>query len=168
MPTDDNTNRIAGLEELLRSQAGKAPAPVEQWDPPYCGDIGMRVRADGVWLYQGSPIGRIALVNDLPNAINPVLLARNRDDSPVGQITNLHVHSFHVSPKSPSDDVFLDMAPGTTFHYESESPTNHSTGTYWYHPHRHVGAALQQSYRTPQTIQYVCFVSPTEAIWGWQ
>jgi hypothetical protein len=62
MPTDDNTNRIAGLEELLRSQAGKAPAPVEQWDPPYCGDIGMRVRADGVWLYQGSPIGRIALV----------------------------------------------------------------------------------------------------------
>ena len=62
MPTDDNTNRIAGLEELLRSQAGKAPAPVEQWDPPYCGDIGMRIRSDGVWLYQGSPIGRMPLV----------------------------------------------------------------------------------------------------------
>jgi hypothetical protein len=58
----DNTNRIIGLEALLRSQAGKAPAPVEQWDPPHCGDIGMRIRADGVWLYQGSPIGRAALV----------------------------------------------------------------------------------------------------------
>jgi len=60
MPT--NTNRIVGLEALLQAQAGKGPAPVEQWNPPYCGDIGMRIRADGVWLYQGSPIGRAALV----------------------------------------------------------------------------------------------------------
>jgi hypothetical protein len=62
MPTDAGTNRISGLEALLKAQAGKGPAPVEQWNPPYCGDIGMRVRADGVWLYQGSPIGRMPLV----------------------------------------------------------------------------------------------------------
>ncbi|HZT49389.1 MAG TPA: DUF1285 domain-containing protein, partial [Hyphomicrobiaceae bacterium] len=36
--------------------------PVERWNPPYCGDIGMKIRADGVWLYQGSPIGRMPLV----------------------------------------------------------------------------------------------------------
>ena len=35
---------------------------MEKWDPPYCGDIGMAIRSDGVWLYQGSPIGRMALV----------------------------------------------------------------------------------------------------------
>ena len=57
-----DANRIQGLEALLTSQAGDRPAPVESWDPPYCGDIGMRIRADGQWLYQGSPIGRIALV----------------------------------------------------------------------------------------------------------
>jgi hypothetical protein len=62
MSSETNTNRIAGLEALLKAQAGKASAPVEQWNPPYCGDIGMRIRADGVWLYQGSPIGRVALV----------------------------------------------------------------------------------------------------------
>ena len=62
MPADTNTNRIAGLEALLEGQASKGPAPVEKWDPPYCGDIGMRIRADGVWLYQGSPIGRMPLV----------------------------------------------------------------------------------------------------------
>src|SRR5262245_54066431 len=62
MPSDASTNRIGGLEALLKAQAGKGPAPVEQWDPPYCGDIGMRIRSDGVWLYQGSPIGRMALV----------------------------------------------------------------------------------------------------------
>ena len=62
MPADASTNRIAGLEALLKAQAGKGPAPVEKWNPPYCGDIGMKIRADGVWLYQGSPIGRMPLV----------------------------------------------------------------------------------------------------------
>lgn len=57
-----DATRIQGLEALLRSQDGQKPAPVEQWDPPYCGDIGMAIKADGTWFYQGSPIGRIALV----------------------------------------------------------------------------------------------------------
>lgn len=86
---------------------------------------------------------RVALVNDLPNAVNPVMLSLNRNDAALPQITNLHVHGLHVSPKSPSDDVFLDIAPGTTFHYEYEIPPNHPTGTYWYHPHRHEWVAHQ-------------------------
>ena len=51
---------LSGLEALLKAQ-GRYP-PVDRWNPPYCGDIGMRIRSDGVWLYQGSPIGRLALV----------------------------------------------------------------------------------------------------------
>jgi uncharacterized protein len=62
MPTDATTNRIGGLEALLKARGGKGPAPVEKWNPPYCGDIGMAIRSDGVWLYQGSPIGRAPLV----------------------------------------------------------------------------------------------------------
>ncbi len=62
MTTDAATNRIFGLEALLKAQGGKGPPPVERWNPPYCGDIGMKIRADGVWLYQGSPIGRMPLV----------------------------------------------------------------------------------------------------------
>ena len=57
-----DTTRIHGLEALLKTEAGSGPAPVERWDPPYCGDIGMAIRADGVWTYQGSPIGRMPLV----------------------------------------------------------------------------------------------------------
>ncbi len=41
--------------------AGRAP-PVEKWDPPFCGDIDMRISADGRWHYGGSPIGREPLV----------------------------------------------------------------------------------------------------------
>jgi uncharacterized protein len=62
MAADATTNRISGLEALLKAGGGKGPPPVETWNPPYCGDIGMKIRADGVWLYQGSPIGRMPLV----------------------------------------------------------------------------------------------------------
>lgn len=54
--------RIQGLDELVKAAEGDRLPPVENWDPPYCGDIGMRIRADGTWLYQNSPIGRKALV----------------------------------------------------------------------------------------------------------
>ena len=42
--------------------AGKAPPPVEKWDPPFCGDLDMRIGADGTWFYLKTPIGRTALV----------------------------------------------------------------------------------------------------------
>jgi hypothetical protein len=68
MPDTPETSQPAGaaggglsaLEVLLKGE-GSYP-PVDRWNPPYCGDIGMRIRSDGVWLYQGSPIGRMPLV----------------------------------------------------------------------------------------------------------
>jgi hypothetical protein len=36
--------------------------PVERWNPPFCGDIDMRIAVDGTWFYQKTPIGRHALV----------------------------------------------------------------------------------------------------------
>ena len=36
--------------------------PVHLWDPPFCGDLDMRIVRDGTWFYQGTPIGRPALV----------------------------------------------------------------------------------------------------------
>src|SRR5262245_49088739 len=42
--------------------AAKGPAPVHLWDPPFCGDIDMRIGADGTWYYLKTPIGRPALV----------------------------------------------------------------------------------------------------------
>ncbi|MGE0767817.1 MAG: DUF1285 domain-containing protein [Hyphomicrobiaceae bacterium] len=53
---------LSGLEALLKEQAGDRPPPVERWNPPYCGDIGMAIRRDGMWTYQNSPIGRKPLV----------------------------------------------------------------------------------------------------------
>ena len=49
----------AALGEVARM---KEPPPVERWNPPYCGEIDMRIAADGAWFYNGTPIGRPALV----------------------------------------------------------------------------------------------------------
>jgi hypothetical protein len=56
------TSGLSGLEALLKEQAGDRLPPVERWNPPYCGDIGMAIRRDGMWTYQNSPIGRKPLV----------------------------------------------------------------------------------------------------------
>ncbi len=52
-----------GLESLAATlgTARRAP-PVHLWNPPYCGDLDMRIASDGTWFYMGTPIGRPALV----------------------------------------------------------------------------------------------------------
>src|SRR6188474_2192268 len=53
-----------GLEGLAASlpRDGGRTAPVHLWNPPFCGDIDMRIATDGTWFYMGTPIGRPALV----------------------------------------------------------------------------------------------------------
>lgn len=50
------------LKTLQDSLEKQNRAPTEKWNPPYCGDIDMEIRADGRWFYMGTPIGREALV----------------------------------------------------------------------------------------------------------
>jgi uncharacterized protein len=52
---------LRGLENVAASRK-RGPAPVHLWNPPFCGDIDMRIAADGTWFYMGSPIGRAPLV----------------------------------------------------------------------------------------------------------
>ncbi|TCT02164.1 hypothetical protein EDC64_11424 [Aquabacter spiritensis] len=54
--------RLEGLMAAVSAAGGRGPAPVERWNPPDCGDIDMRIAADGTWFYGGTPIGRPALV----------------------------------------------------------------------------------------------------------
>ena len=61
--TEAAVERQSGaLKALLERARSGVPVPVEHWQPPYCGDIGLKIRADGTWLYRGSTIGREALV----------------------------------------------------------------------------------------------------------
>jgi hypothetical protein len=56
---EDASNPLKGLGEARK---GKGPPPVHLWNPPFCGDIDMRIAQDGTWFYMNSPIGRKPLV----------------------------------------------------------------------------------------------------------
>ena len=47
---------------LSQVKAVKGPPPVHLWNPPYCGDLDIRIARDGTWFYLGTPIGRAPLV----------------------------------------------------------------------------------------------------------
>lgn len=54
----ESGNILATVQEI----APRGPAPVHLWDPPFCGDLDMEIRADGTWFHEGTPIGRPAMV----------------------------------------------------------------------------------------------------------
>jgi hypothetical protein len=51
-----NADSIATAARM--AAAGKGLPPVESWDPPFCGDLDIRISRDGTWFYLGTPIGR--------------------------------------------------------------------------------------------------------------
>ena len=53
---------LDSLADIAAKARAKGPPPVHLWNPPYCGEIDMRIAADGTWFYQGTPIGRPAMV----------------------------------------------------------------------------------------------------------
>lgn len=57
--------RIPDADSLAAGAAAagaKGPAPVHLWNPPFCGDLDIRIARDGTWFYLGTPIGRAPLV----------------------------------------------------------------------------------------------------------
>jgi hypothetical protein len=45
-----------------RAAKGRGLPPVHLWNPPFCGDLDIRIARDGTWFYLGTPIGRAPLV----------------------------------------------------------------------------------------------------------
>jgi len=58
-----NEQSLKGLESLSAALGkSRGAPPVHLWNPPFCGDLDMRIAADGTWHYLGTPIGRPAMV----------------------------------------------------------------------------------------------------------
>ncbi len=51
-----------GIAASVRATKSKGLPPVHLWNPPFCGDLDMRIARDGTWFYLGTPIGRAPLV----------------------------------------------------------------------------------------------------------
>ncbi len=72
---DDRPAATSGQGDVAPSAEGLAAAaaaagagsarglpPVHLWNPPYCGEIDIRIARDGTWYHEGTPIGRAGLV----------------------------------------------------------------------------------------------------------
>ena len=52
--------------------------------------------------------------------------------------TNIHFHGMNAAPVCGQDEVVHTLiAPGQSFDYKVQIPTNEPPGLYWYHPHPH-------------------------------
>ena len=58
----DQPTAIDGIASAAQREGRKGPPPVHLWNPPFCGDLDMRIASDGTWHYLRTPIGRPALV----------------------------------------------------------------------------------------------------------
>jgi uncharacterized protein len=63
-PSDDMIVKPSadGIAASATAAARKGPPPVHLWNPPYCGEMDMRIARDGTWFHEGTPIGRAGLV----------------------------------------------------------------------------------------------------------
>lgn len=77
--------------------------PLEKWNPDYCGAIDLVIRADGVWIHEGSPIGRARLVRLLSRVIR-------KDPDGYVLVTPAEKLSFHVED-APFIAVAMEARP---------------------------------------------------------
>ena len=106
------TPSAEGIAAAARQAKTRGPAPVHLWDPPFCGDLDMRIARDGTWFYLGTPIGRHELVKLFSSVIR-----KDGDDY------------FLVTP-AEKVGISVDDAPFVAVDFEVSNPGPDQTLTF--------------------------------------
>ena len=99
--TSPSAEGLAASARAVRAK-GKGLPPVHLWNPPFRGDLDMRIARDGTWFYLGTPIGRPELVR-----LFSTILRRDGDDY------------FLVTPVEKVG-ITVDDAPFVAVDFEAE------------------------------------------------
>ena len=101
--------------------------------------------------YNGGLIGPTLRIH--PGDSIEIDLINNFPDNPENQrmgafphdpfTTNFHSHGLTVDPGGISDNVFRRMQPGTTNPIKIDVGSDHQSGTFWFHPHKHGSVSFQ-------------------------
>jgi hypothetical protein len=62
MSTTQSQRGLDAIAGAAKRAGEQGLPPVHLWNPPFCGDLDMRIASDGTWFYLKTPIGRPALV----------------------------------------------------------------------------------------------------------
>jgi suppressor of ftsI len=129
-------------ETLPELPQATTPVTLDAATDPVTGKSEFRFRGNNT-----PPVIRVQPGSILNVEYKNELAAQSREEC-VGHscmnMTNLHFHGLHVSPKAPQDDS-LDMmaSPGETLHYSVQVPPQQPPGLYWYHTHPHGESYVQ-------------------------
>lgn len=118
-------NLSSQLSKSSNNQSAKVP-PVELWDPPFCGDIDLQIKADGTWFYNGTPFKRMALVKLFAS-----VLKKENDDyflvTPVEKVgITVEDQPFILTQWHWADDSKKVMVVRTNLDDEFELNADHS------------------------------------------
>lgn len=110
----------------------KGLPPVENWNPPFCGDLDMRIARDGTWFYLGTPVGRPELVKLFSS-----ILRKDGDDY------------FLVTPVEKVG-IKVDDAPFVAIDFEPRGRGDEQILTF----ETHVGDVVQAGAENPIRVAY--------------
>ena len=117
------TPSAESLASSAKAAQGKGLPPVHLWNPPFCGDLDMRIARDGTWFYLGTPIGRKELVK-----LFSTIIRRDGDDyflvTPVEKV-GIAVDDapfVAVDFNRDGDDLIFETNVGDTMTASPENP----------------------------------------------
>ncbi len=124
----DGTRNGASFAALLQAARREGYPPVDRWDPPYCGEIDIRIAADGTWYHEGRPIRRPELVKLFSR-----VLRRDEDGhtylvTPVEKMritvedAPLHVAQMEVDGTDEQQRILLRTLTDDVFPLDAEHP----------------------------------------------
>ncbi|BBU58993.1 hypothetical protein KU6B_52580 [Mameliella alba] len=142
-----------GLAASAReARKGKGLPPVHKWNPPFCGDLDMRIARDGTWFYLGTPIGRFELVRLFSS-----ILRKDGDDY------------FLVTPVEKVG-ITVDDAPFVAVDFEAEGEGESQVLTFETHVGDHAAAGpdhpirVERDPETGEPSPYVLVRANLEAL----
>ncbi len=140
------------LASAAKAASGKGLPPVHLWNPPFCGDLDIRIARDGTWFYLGTPIGRKELVKLFSS-----ILRRDGDDY------------FLVTPVEKVG-IRVDDAPFVAVDFEAQGEGQNQTLTFSTQVDDHVAAGpdhpirVERDPETGEPSPYVLVRARLEAL----
>jgi hypothetical protein len=169
-PSTPPPSDLAGVAAAAeRAGGGRGLPPVHLWNPSHCGEIDIRIRRDGQWFHEGSPIGREALVRlfstvlrkdpDGFHLVTPVEKLRiTVEDAPflavrvdrIGEALRFTTNVGDTVEAGPDHPLRVETDPGTA------EPA----------PYVHVRAALEARLSRPVFYELVAMAEARDGVLG--
>ncbi len=130
------TPSAEGIAASIQAVKTRGLPPVHLWNPPFCGDLDIRIARDGKWFYLGTPIERPELVKLFSSIlkkeegkyflVTPVeKVGITVDDAPfvavdfdlegsgAGQVLTFSTHVGDTARAGPDHPIRVDREPDT-------------------------------------------------------